>query len=70
MAANGTGSPVFIEYVTTNRSSRMNSEVYRALLSDEIQPDATKLTRRCFTVKMDNDQKRTVKSTQELLKTK
>ena len=37
----------------------MNSEVYRAQLSAQIQPNAAKLTGRCFTVQMDNDQKHT-----------
>ena len=36
MAASGTGSLVFINDVTTDRSSKMNSEVYRALLFDQI----------------------------------
>uniref|UniRef100_A0A3Q3XQL5 Uncharacterized protein n=1 Tax=Mola mola TaxID=94237 RepID=A0A3Q3XQL5_MOLML len=37
----------------------MNSEVYRAILSAYIQPNATKLTERCLTVQMDNDPKHT-----------
>ena len=53
MAANGTESLVFIDDVTADRSSRMNSEVYRALLSAQIQPNVAKLIRGCFTVKMD-----------------
>ena len=44
MAANGTGSLVFIDDVTAGRSSKMNSEVYRAILSAQLQPNATKLT--------------------------
>ena len=43
MAANGTGSLVFIDDVTIDRSDRMNSEVYRALLSAQTQPNAEKL---------------------------
>ena len=43
MAANGTGSLVFIDDVTADRSSRMNSEVYRATLPAQIQSNATKL---------------------------
>ena len=38
MAANGTGSLVFIDDVTADKSSRMNSEVFRAILSAHIQP--------------------------------
>ncbi len=33
MAASGTGSLVFIDDVTADKSSRMNSEVFRAILS-------------------------------------
>ena len=55
MAANGTESLVFIDDVTADRSSRMNSEVYRALLSAQIQPNVAKLIRGCFTVQMDNE---------------
>ncbi len=36
-------SPVFIDDVTTDRSSRINSEVFRTILSVHIQPNATKL---------------------------
>ena len=44
MAANGTGSLVFIDDVTADKSSRMNSEVFRAILSAHIQPNASELT--------------------------
>ena len=40
MAANGTESLVFIDDVTADRSSKVHSEVYRATLSAQIQPDA------------------------------
>ena len=36
MSASGTGSLVFINNVTADRSSRMNSEVYRAIFSAQI----------------------------------
>ena len=36
MADNGTGSLVFIDDVTANKNSRMNSEVFRAILSAHI----------------------------------
>ena len=39
MAACGTGSLVIIDDVTAGRNNRMNSEVYRALLSTQILPD-------------------------------
>ena len=55
MAANRTGSLVFICDVTADKSSRMNSEVFRAILSALIQPNASVLIGWCFTVQMDND---------------
>uniref|UniRef100_A0A8C5P8K5 Transposase n=1 Tax=Leptobrachium leishanense TaxID=445787 RepID=A0A8C5P8K5_9ANUR len=67
MAANGTGSLVFIDDVT-DKSSRMNSEVFRAILSAHIQPNAAELIGRCFTVQLDNDPKHTAKATKEFLK--
>ncbi len=57
MAASGTGSLVFIDDVTADKSSRMNSEVFRAILSAHIQPNASELIGRRFTVQMDNDPK-------------
>ncbi len=46
---NGTASLVFIGDVTADRSSRMNSEVFKAILSAHIQPNATKLIGHNFT---------------------
>ena len=66
LAANGTGSLGFIDNVTVDRSSRMNSEVYRAVLSAQIQSNAAKLIGQRFTVQMDNNPKHTVKAAQEL----
>ena len=65
MAANGTGSLVFIDDVTADKSSRMNSEVFRAILSAHIQPNASELIGQRFTVQMDNDPKHTAKATKE-----
>ncbi len=56
-----TGSLVFIDDVTADKSSRMNSEVFRAILSAHIQPNASELIGRRFTVQMDNDPKHTAK---------
>ncbi len=70
MASSGTVSLVFIDDVTEDRSSRMNSEVYRDILSAQIQPNAAKLIGQRFIVQMDNDPKHTAKATQEFLKTK
>lgn len=46
----GTRSLVFVDDVNTDGSSRMNLEVYRALLSADIQPNAEKLIGQRFTV--------------------
>ncbi len=70
MASNGTGLLVFIDDVTEDRSSRMNSEVYRYILSAQIQSNAAKVIGRCFIVQMDDDPKHTAKATQEFLKVK
>ncbi len=70
IAASGTGSLVFIDDVTADKSSRMNSEVFRAILSAHIQPNASELIGRRFTVQMDNDPKHTAKATKEFLKEK
>lgn len=47
-----------IDDVTVDKSSRMNSKVYKALLSTQIQPHAAQQTGSCFTVHVDNDLKR------------
>lgn len=46
----------------------MSSEVYRDLLSAQIQPNEAKLIGWCFTVHRDNDPTHTTKATQEFLK--
>ena len=61
MAANETGS-LFIDDVTADRSSSMNSEVQRAKLI------AAKLIGQCFTVQVDKDPKHTMKAKQEVLR--
>ena len=43
MAARGTGTLVFTDDSTANGSIRVNSEVYRTLLSTCMQPNAIKL---------------------------
>ncbi len=43
MTVDETGSLVFIDDVTADKSSRINSDVYRDILSDQIQPNAAKL---------------------------
>lgn len=70
MAASGTGSLVFIDDVTQDRSRRMNSEVFRDILCAQIQPNAAKLIGRRFILQMDNDPKHKAKATQEFIKAK
>ena len=70
MAANGTGSLVFVDDVTADNSSRIHSEVYRAILSAQIQPNPSKLIGWYLMVQMGNDSKHTAKATNELLKAK
>uniref|UniRef100_A0A8C4S635 Transposase Tc1-like domain-containing protein n=1 Tax=Erpetoichthys calabaricus TaxID=27687 RepID=A0A8C4S635_ERPCA len=70
MAASGTGTLVFIDDVTQDRSSRMNSEVFRDILSAQIQLNAVKLIGRRFMIQMDNDPKHTAKATQDFIKAK
>ncbi len=70
MASSGTGLLVFIEDVTEDRSSQMNSEVHRDILSAQIQSNAAKLIGWRFIVQIDDDPKHTVKATQEFLKVK
>ena len=69
-AANGTGSLVFFDDMSAERSSRMDSEVYGAIPLALIQPDGAKLIGRCFAAEINNDPKHTVKANQELLKAK
>ncbi len=51
MASSGTGLLVFIDDVTEDRSSQKNSEVYRDILSAQIQSNGAKLIGQHFIVK-------------------
>ena len=55
VAASGTGSLVLIHDVTADRRSRMNSVMYRTILSAQIQSNTAKLKGLRFTVQMNND---------------
>ena len=59
MAANGTDSLMFTDDVTADG---MNSEAYRAILSVDVQPNASELTGWCFMLQVDNDTKHPAKA--------
>ncbi len=56
MASSGTGLLVFFDDVTEDRSSRKNSEVYRDILSVQIQSNGAKLIGRRFIVQVEMTQ--------------
>ena len=58
MAAIRTGSLVCLGDVTAHRRSKMNSEVYRAVVSPHFQPNAVKLIGGRFRVQMGKHSKR------------
>ncbi len=70
MASCGTGLLLFSDDVTEDRSSRINCEVYRDILSAQIQSKGAKLIGRRFIGQIDDDPKHTAKATQEFLKVK
>lgn len=58
---------VFIDNVAADRSTKMKCEVYRAVLSAQIQPNTAKLIRQ---LQMDDEIKHTGSANQEFLKEK
>ncbi len=68
IVSSGTGSLIFIYDVTHDGSSKINSEVYRNILSDNLQKDATKLIGRSFIMQQDNDPKHSAKTTKEFIR--
>lgn len=48
-----TGSLVFTDDMTADKSSGMISDMYRAILSARIQPNASILIGKCFTLVLD-----------------
>ena len=60
MAASGVGSLIFIDDVTHDGSSRMNSEVYKNIMSANLGRNVSKLIGRNFIMQQDNDPKHTV----------
>ncbi len=67
IASSGTGSLIFIDE-THDGSSKINSEVYRNILSGNLQKDATKLIGRSFIMQQDNDPKHSLKATKEFIR--
>ncbi len=63
IASSGTGSLIFINDVTHDGSSKINSEVYRNILSYNLQKDATKQIGRSFIMQQDNNPKHSAKTT-------
>lgn len=66
----GTGSFVLIDNVTSDRSSRMNPEVYIAVLSTQVQQNNSKPLNRNRTVQMNPDPIHNSQATQDYLKAK
>lgn len=61
MAAIGTGSPIFIDHISTDGCREINSEVYKCILSahGQVQVNALKLTGWQFILQQDGDAKQT-----------
>lgn len=72
ITAEETGSMVFIDDVTVDRSRRRNVEVYKAVLSAQTQPNAARLTRGGYSLSKARSMSQSIlaKATQEILKGK
>lgn len=65
MAASGTGYFVFNNNVTAGKCSKMNYNVYGAIISAEIQPNAPEPIGKCFTVQLVSDPMHTLKAVED-----
>lgn len=62
LPTSGTGSFLFTDDITAD--TRMNPEVYRAILCSQVQPNVSKHTGQCFTMQMNNGPNHTLKGAQ------
>lgn len=67
MDASGTDSLIFIDHVTHDGRSRMNS-VYRSMLSANLQRNASDLIGRNLITQRDNEPKHTANNTQDSIR--
>ena len=70
MAATGVGSLVFIDDITNDGTSIMNSTTFQEILRANVCQDASKLIGKKFVLQMDNDPKHTPRATKAFLKQK
>ena len=70
MASSGTGSLIFIDDVTQDGNSKMNSKVYRNILSANLKKNAAQLIGRAFIMQQDNDPIHTANTTKEFIRGK
>ena len=59
MAAEGTGSLIFIDDITADGRRKMNPKVYRHIISAQVQANVSELIGRRFILQQDNDAKHT-----------
>ena len=67
MAASGVDSLIFIDDVTHNGGSRMNSEVYKNILSANLRRNVSKRIAKNFIMQQDNELKHTANRTKDLI---
>ena len=68
MATSGVSSLIFIDDVTHEGSSRMNLEVYKNILSANLQRNAFRIIGRNCIMLQDNDPKPTVNTTKDFIR--
>ena len=68
MASSGVGLLIFIDDVTHDGRSRMNSEVYKNILSANLWRNASKLIGRNFILQLVNDPEHTANTTKDFIR--